>query len=295
VFTEGKDFVAYTNDGGATWQMDILSDAMLGKNIKVDYDGVPTGTANQAVTGFNLYMGNNTNVNVRDMVLDFAGRLNFDLTNGDGAHSILESVTSTLNYMKIKDIQLEGDLNVAAAALTNKTSKNTALSSGSKALISVDEAKQRALLAKKQINSQMIDDMMNQFYSLQVSANQLLMGGSSGSTEPISIDSSSQDSTASGNSDLETLQALINTEGFNDNEELRAQAQAIIANLPNSAQLASSQVFVEYPTSNDYSSLGIYSGLIGVNNTTNKNVNDYYYKNLYDTQNDTENPEDTAS
>ncbi|MEI8377876.1 MAG: GLUG motif-containing protein [bacterium] len=177
IFTEGEDFSIYSNDNGANWKIDFLSNAMYSKNIKIDYEGVPTGTANQSTSGFNLYLGDSKNFNVKDMVLDLGGRLNFNITR-NGAQSVLDAVNQTMSYMDIKDIRVSGSITLATNSLNNKKAKATAISFGSKSLISADEAKQAALLAKKQINLEMANDALKQFYSTQLSIAQTLMNSS---------------------------------------------------------------------------------------------------------------------
>ena len=179
IFTEGEDFVTYTNDNGATWKMDILSDAMAGKSIKIDYKGVATGATNQGTSGFSMYMGNNQNLNIKDMVIDLAGRLNFNITKEGGARSLLDSANSTLDYMNAKDTQLDGTISLATAALSNKTDKNTALNVGVKAFTGIDQAKQVALLLKEQLRLQTASNALSQFYSSQLSMANSMMNPSS--------------------------------------------------------------------------------------------------------------------
>jgi len=176
IFTEGKDFTTYSNDNGATWNMDILSSAMLEKNIKIDYQGVATGTVNQATTGFNLYLGNNTNLNVKDMVLDLAGRLNFNVTKDTGAQATLDAISGISDYMDVKKLELDGSIKLATAALNNKTTKSSTFSSEVKNINNYDEAKQQAALVAAQAKLQNFNDFFNKFSYYHASLAKSLLG-----------------------------------------------------------------------------------------------------------------------
>ena len=176
IFSEGKDFAVYTNDNGATWKMDILSSAMLGTNIKIDYEGVPTGTADQSTSGFNMYLGDNKNLNIKDMVLDLAGRLNFNVTKDGGAQTTLDAINGMTDYMDVKKLRVDGSIKLATAALSNKTTKSTTFSSEIKTLNNFDEAKQTALLMKEQLNLQNLNDFYNKYSSYNASLAKMLLG-----------------------------------------------------------------------------------------------------------------------
>jgi hypothetical protein len=178
IFTEGEDFITYSNDNGATWQMDIISDAMLGKNINIDYNGVPTGTANQSTSGFNLYLGENQNLNIKDMVLDLAGRLNFNITRDGGAESILSEVNNTLDYMDVKDLQLDGSITLVTNALNNKTAKNATFNAGIKTLKDTADAKKAALAVKEQLRAETVNELIIQSASVKLAVAKTLISSS---------------------------------------------------------------------------------------------------------------------
>jgi hypothetical protein len=180
-FSEGKDFVVYSNDNGATWQMDIISDAMKGKSIKIDYQGVDKSQTNSATSGFDIYLGNGGGLNIKDMVLDLAGRMNFDITTDGGASGTIDAVKNMQDYINNKELRLSGSIAVATNALTNKQTKNTALASGVSAIRDADKATVQAQLLKLQILQQNANSYLNTLYDYQSSAAKTLIG-SAGST-----------------------------------------------------------------------------------------------------------------
>ncbi len=174
-FTEGKDFVLYTNDNGATWQMDLMSSAIYGKTLNISFAGVLTSSVNEVNSGFNIYLGDNRNLNVKDMSLDLAGRLNFNLTRLDGSRGTLDALEETLNYMGIKKAQLDGEVIVAQNALSNKTSQKTTMNTATGNIRNIDEAKAKVELAKKQLMQEKTDKIIEKFYNLQLTAMQNLL------------------------------------------------------------------------------------------------------------------------
>lgn len=174
-FSEGKDFILYTNDNGATWKMDLMSSAIYGKTLSISYKGVLTSAINQGTSGFNIYLGDNKNLNVKDMSLDLAGRLNFNLTRLDGSKGTLDALNETLEYMKIKKTQLDGEIGIAQNALSNKTNQKGTMTTATGNIRNVDEAKAKAELAKRQLTQEKTDKIIEKFYNLQLTAMQNLL------------------------------------------------------------------------------------------------------------------------
>lgn len=162
-YTEGTDYILYAeeNSRNISWKIDILSDDMANKNLIFDYEYTNKDATQPTNVGFDVYLGNGGSFNIKDMALDLAGRLNINVTTKTNAQSSLSVLENMANYMNIKNIRLDGNIDILTTALSNKKDQKQIFSDGYQAIMSVDEAELKAMLAAEELKRDKAQEYLN--------------------------------------------------------------------------------------------------------------------------------------
>ena len=218
VYTEGTDYIIYAEKSGdnITWKIDLMSDDIKGKELTFEYDYAHKDATQSTTGGFDIFLGENHKINISSLVLDLAGRLNFNVTSKDNAAATLTAIEGLRDYLDLKEWSLEADMSLVANALTNKNTQNSILNLAFNSIMSIDEALLKAELAAAELKRDTIQEFMSYFEKFNASTVTSLLYDPNSTQQTGDFTNLLLGRQSTGDENMDLLSSLVSSGAFNN-------------------------------------------------------------------------------